>query len=233
MGELGHAEWVPPHPQQGDSTLWWGARGKGKRGRWIRASQAKKIGSRIFTRDLHQGGRRASQVGFLSEFFVVFLIVCLFCQRCVRSFFKFLFVFVLPGGTGRRCQGGRSPPASTWGSRSPSTPGSTRSSAPASSPPGSRACCTCPSPSRRWSNTGSRSVLELRTFSTSTPRPSGQVEECLDLDFCYQLFADDSLHKILPTVRQCFLSDERWLRSKSILAHHLFAARPIFMNQLD
>ena len=175
--------------------------------RWIRASQAKKIGGRIFTRDLHHWGRRAGQVGFLSENGLCIFVFCI--SNCI---------FVLSGGTGRRCQGGRSPPASTWGSRSPSTPESTRSSAPASSPPGSRACCTCPSPSRRWSNMGLRWVLELRTFSTSTPKPSGQVEECFDLDFD-QMFADDSLHKIPPTVRQCFLSDERWLRSKSILAH--------------
>ena len=113
--------------------------------RWIWASQAKKIGSRIFTRDLHQGGRRAGQVGFLSENGLCIFVFCI--SNCI---------FVLSGGTGRRCQGGRSPPASTWGSRSPSTPGSMRSSAPASSPLGSRACCTCPSPSRRWSNMGLR-----------------------------------------------------------------------------
>ena len=34
--------------------------------RWIRASQAKKISGRIFTWDLHQGGRRAGQVRVFS-----------------------------------------------------------------------------------------------------------------------------------------------------------------------
>ena len=36
----------------------------------------------------------------------------------------------------------------------------------------------CPSPSRRWSSTALHWVQELRTFSISTPRPSGQVVEC-------------------------------------------------------
>ena len=111
---------------------------------------------------------------------VLLFLICFLIFQVGMLVFLILFwflLFLMSGGTGRRCRGGQSPPGSTWGSRSPSTPGSTRSSAPASSPPASRVCCMCPSPSRRWSNTGSRSVLELRTFSTSTRRPSGQVEE--------------------------------------------------------
>ena len=80
------------------------------------------------------------------------------------------------GGMARRCQGGRSPPAFTWDSLSPSTPGSTRSSAPVSSHLGSRACCTCQYPSQRWLNMDLHSVQELKTFWTWTPKPFEQVD---------------------------------------------------------
>ena len=95
MGQLGHAEWVPPHTQQGGSSLQWGARGQGGGNRRWRASQAKKVG-RVFFRGLHHWGRRAGQV---------------------RGFSISYFLFVLSGGRVRRCQGEQSRQASTWGCR--------------------------------------------------------------------------------------------------------------------
>ena len=73
MGQLGHAEWVPPHTQQGGSSLQWGARGQGGGNRRWRASQAKKVG-RVFFRGLHHWGRRAGQVrGFSISYFLFVL----------------------------------------------------------------------------------------------------------------------------------------------------------------